>query len=242
MADCRARQAEALEALDDRRERRGEGQLLDGPIEFVPTLQLVGQERMILSVHQTVFGRQRRGVGGEMQQPPEMGRAPVGALPIDEAPASQELEDIVPGLEDLALKRLPATHDIPDPFLRFRRNAHGRELARAIEAGEIGRIALVVLPLDARPLGDERGGNDVAGVSPLAQRAMQHVAGAAGFVAGAEFPVARGAFEPALQLREIVGEPLEAGRRLGRLRQHGDGDGVLVHIHPEVNDSGRCGS
>lgn len=92
----------------------------------------------------------------------------------------------MPGREDLPLECLAAAYDVPDPFLRLRGDAFGRELTRAIEAREIRGIAFVVLSLNARALGNERRRDDRTRVSSLAHRAMQHVAGAAGVVAGAE--------------------------------------------------------
>jgi hypothetical protein len=58
-----------------------------------------------------------------------------------------------------------------------------------------------VFPLYARPLGDERRRDHVAGVAPLAQRAVQDVPRAAGLVTNAEFPRTRGAMEEPLELR-----------------------------------------
>ena len=43
------------------------------------------------------------------------------------------------------LKRFPASDHVAYLLLRFRRHTHDRELTGAIEPGELGRIALVVL-------------------------------------------------------------------------------------------------
>jgi hypothetical protein len=67
---------------------------------------------------------------------------------------------------------------------------------------------------------------------------VQDVAGPAGLVADAELAVARQAVEEPLELRQVVRESLEARRILGRRWQDGNGDGVLVDVHAEVDDRG----
>ncbi|MDQ6737003.1 MAG: hypothetical protein M3Z30_04800 [Gemmatimonadota bacterium] len=64
---------------------------------------------------------------------------------------------------------------------------------------------------------------------------MQHVSGAARFVTDAELSIARAPVEPSLQLREIICQPIEPGRRLGASGEHRDGDRLLVHIHSEID-------
>src|SRR6476661_2372485 len=114
-----------------------------------------------------------------------MRRAPVRALAVDEPAPGEELEDVMARLENLALEGLAAAHDIAHPLLGLAGNANRGELAGAVEPGEVGRIALVVFPLDARPLWDERWRDHVARVPPLAQRSVQHVSSAAGLVTNA---------------------------------------------------------
>jgi hypothetical protein len=121
------------------------------------------------------------------------------------AAASEEFEDVMARLEDLALERLAAAHDVADAFVGFARNPDGDELAGAIEPRQVGRVALVMLALDAGPLRNERRGDDVARVSPLLQRSMQDVAGAAGFVAGVDLAVVCHPVDPFLQFRQVGG-------------------------------------
>jgi hypothetical protein len=153
-----------------------------------------------------------------------------------EAAARQELEDVVPRLEDLALERLAAAHDVPHALLGLTRNADRRQLAGAIEACEVLRIALVVFPLYAWPFRDQRRRDDVTRVAPLSERPMQHVASAACFVADAELAVLGQAIDEALEFGEVVREPLNAGGHFRGGRQDRDGDGLLVHVHPEIDD------
>ncbi len=58
--------------------------------------------------------------------------------------------------------------------------------------------------LHAGPLRDEGRRDHVAGVTPLLYRAVQHVAGAARFVATRGHPVPSEAIEESLELREII--------------------------------------
>jgi hypothetical protein len=54
------------------------------------------------------------------------------------------------------------------------------------KAGEIGGVALVMLALHAGPFRKERWCDDIAGISPLAQRTVEHVPRTARFVTGAD--------------------------------------------------------
>src|ERR1043166_9371776 len=101
-----------------------------------------------------------------------MRRAPVGALPEHEAAARKKLQDVVPRLENLALKRLAAANDVADPLLGLARNAHRHQFAGTIEARELAGVALVILALHAWPLRNERGSDYVTCVAPLPHRAM----------------------------------------------------------------------
>ena len=118
-----------------------------------------------------------------------MWRVPVGALAEDEAPPGEELEDVMPRLQDLALERLSAPDDIPHALLGLARDPHHGELSGAKEAGEVGRVALVMLALHPGSLRDEGGGDDLARIPPLLERAVQHVARPACLVARAEVSV-----------------------------------------------------
>ena len=94
----------------------------------------------------------------------------------DETPPRQKLEDVMPRLENLPLERLPASHDVAHSLIRLARDAHRDEFAGPIQPRQVGGIALVMLPVDARPLRDQRRRNHVARVplmspDPLACRA-----------------------------------------------------------------------
>jgi hypothetical protein len=84
------------------------------------------------------------------------------------------------------------------------------------------------------PLRNERGSDDVAGVAPLPQRAVNDIAGAAGSCT--HVALARRALEPPLEFEEIVGQSIDARGRLCVAGQDGDDDGLLVDVHPEMND------
>src|SRR6266700_2928716 len=128
---------------------------------------------MIFAEHPAIGRREGRLLGREMLEPPEMRRAPVGAFAEDEAAAR----------EDLALERFAAADDIAHALLGLAGDADGGQLAAPIKASQLGGVVLVVLPLNAGPFGDKRWRDDIAGIAPLAHRAVQHIAGAAGLVA-----------------------------------------------------------
>jgi hypothetical protein len=67
---------------------------------------------MVLTIDKPVVWRERRVRGGQVLEPLEMWRASVGALAKHEAAPGEELEDVVPGLKDLALNRLAAADDV----------------------------------------------------------------------------------------------------------------------------------
>src|SRR4249919_3822502 len=96
---------------------------------------------MILAKHQAIDGCERRLLCREMLESAQMRRTPVGALAKHEAATGEELQNVVPRLEDLPLKRLATPHDVADALLRLARNAHRREFAGAVEA-----------PLPQRPM------------------------------------------------------------------------------------------
>jgi hypothetical protein len=140
------------------------------------------------------------------------------------------------------LKHLPAADHVAHTLLRVARNPDRRELTGAIEPRQVGRVARVVLALHARAFGNEGRRDDVAGIPPLLQRAVEHVARSARFVARPDVCIAPHPIEPFLQFGEIVGQLVEPGRHLGALGQDRDGDRVLVHIHAEIDDWASSGS
>jgi hypothetical protein len=99
---------------------------------------------VVLAKDEPVGGRQWGGLAREVFEPPEVRRAPVGAVAVDEPAPGQELEDVVARLEDLALEGLPAADDVADALLGRGGNPDRRELAGAVVAGEVGGVALVV--------------------------------------------------------------------------------------------------
>jgi hypothetical protein len=159
-----------------------------------------------------------------------------GPSPKDEAAARQELEDVVPRLEDLPLEGLPTPHDVAHRLFGLGRNPDRREFAGPIEPRQGGGVIAIVLALHAGALRDERRSDDLARIAPLVQRAVQHVAGAARLAAHPELALRGGAREPPLELHEVVRESIDARRRLRVPRQQREGDGLLVDVHPDVDD------
>ena len=97
---------EALEALHHRLQRRQLRQSLDLVIELVAPLQLVQKEGVVLTKHQAIGRRQGRVLRRQVLQPLQVRPTPVRSLPEHEPAAGEELEDVVPRLEDLALEGL----------------------------------------------------------------------------------------------------------------------------------------
>jgi hypothetical protein len=54
-------------------------------------------------------------------------------------------------------------------------------------------------------------------------------------VADLEGPGRGRALEIAAQRREVIGNAIESGRRGGAAGEDGDGDRLLVHVHPDVD-------
>jgi hypothetical protein len=65
---------------------------------------------------------------------------------------------------------------------------------------------------------------------------MQDVPGPTRLVADPELALRGGAVEPPLELHEIVREPIDARGRLRVDRKECQGDGLLVDVHPDVDD------
>ncbi len=77
--------------------------------------------------------------------------APVSPLAKYEATPGEELEDVVARLEDLALKRLTAAHNVTHSLVALARDSHDDELTRSIIPREIRGIPLIVFALHAGP-------------------------------------------------------------------------------------------
>jgi hypothetical protein len=235
IADVRRHAPEAAEPADGGFEARAERELLDLGVERVTPLELVLEEGEVLAEHEAVLGRQRRVVARERGEPAPVRLRPVGALAVDEAAAGEELEQVVPALEQLALQGLAAAHDVAHALLGLARDADWRQVARAVVVGELRRVVPVVLALVAGLLRDERRRDHVAVVAPAGEQPMEHVSGAACLVAAPEGALAGEAVEVALQLGRVVRERIDPGRGRRAGGEHGGGDGLLVHVEPDVD-------
>ncbi|MDQ2664776.1 MAG: hypothetical protein M3Z05_02095 [Gemmatimonadota bacterium] len=89
-----------MQRLHHRLQRRQLGELFDLAIQLFAALQLVHQQGVILAVDDAILGGERRRVRRQVLQPLEMRRAPVRPLTKDEAARRQELQDVVPRLQN----------------------------------------------------------------------------------------------------------------------------------------------
>ncbi len=166
---------------------------------------------------------------------------PVGAIPKDETPAPEELQDVVPGLQDLALKGLPAAHEVADPFLGLTGDANRDQQSGPVLPGELDGIEAVMFAAVAGPREDECRSDHLAGVTPSLNRPLEDIAGTAGLLAALELSVLGDPCQEAPEYALVVRQLLDDGGFLGGLREHSDHDSVLVDVHPDVNLEGRCG-
>jgi hypothetical protein len=65
---------------------------------------------------------------------------------------------------------------------------------------------------------------------------VEDVPRAAGLVTRAQLTVAGHAVEPPFELWQIIRQAIKSRRCLGLAREDGDGDRLLVDIHPEIDD------
>jgi len=101
-----------------RNERRHEFSVLH--VRDVPRATAWVREAMRLGVDPTTHVS---AINGEMLEPAQMRRTPVGALAKHEPATGEELQNVVPRLEDLPLKRFATPHDVADALLRLAGNA-----------------------------------------------------------------------------------------------------------------------
>jgi len=131
------------------------------------------------------------------------------------------------------LQVLTRPHEVAQSLLGGHRHAHRRELAGAVQAGEVARVGPV--GLDAHPGAprDQRGGDHVAGNAQRADQPLGIVTGRPGLIARPEHRSVRvTSKELAHRLGGVGDHPLVAGRRAGS--QHGHRDGVFVHVQSYV--------
>ena len=89
---------EAANPVDDGLVARGERQCLDPPVQVVPTLELVFQQREILPEHDPVLLGELVGLQ-DLTDPVDVAGGPVRSFPIDEAASAKEFEDIMSRLQ-----------------------------------------------------------------------------------------------------------------------------------------------
>jgi hypothetical protein len=231
--------AETAEAFDHGFVAGGEGEGLDAAVELVPTLELVLEEGEVLGEHHVIFiGKGAR--SEDLADPVEVTDGPVVGLAEDESPPAHEFEDIMAALDDLALEGLAASNQVPDSFVLLGGDVDQDEAVVTEVTADLDGIAavgLAALPGTAR---DERGSGEVALDAPRGEGALEDVAGAGGFVAGADGALSLEALEIAADLSEVVGQAVHMQGLGITIPEHSDGDGILVDVEsdPEVDGKG----
>ena len=185
--------------------------------------------------HEVVEGGLRGGLlEGERLQPELVAHAPAAA-PRGRALAVAEQEALhpLPGDAAVVLQVLARPHEVAQRLLGRAGHAHRRELAGAVQAGEVARVAAV--GLDVRPAAprDQRGGDHLAGHAEIREQAPGVVAGRSGLVAGAQRRSVRVARQQLAQRRRGVGDHALIALA-GAGPQHRHGDGLLVDVEPDV--------
>ena len=232
---------ETGKSLDEGAVQGGEGDLFDLFVEVVPATGFVIEEREIFSKDCAVFGGQGTGLQ-EALQPFAMNLTPMTGFTEDESTSAQELEDVMARAEDLALEALTATHEVPDPLLGRRGDTNGGEFTDSVEATQLGGIVAIELASFTGPGGNEGRGDDVTVYAPGGDLTVEHVAGTTGFVAGTNVsPLCPSVKEPA-EFSKVIWELLDDFGFGSVIDEDGNHDGVLVDVHPNVNDGARHGA
>jgi hypothetical protein len=219
---------------------RGYGELLDLSVQLASAIDLVLEQSEVFAEHVSVFDHQLSLVQ-QSPDPVEMLVRPVRAVPKDETPAPEELQDVVPGLQDLALEGLPAAHEVADPFLGLTGDANRDQQSGPVLTGELNGVESVMFAAVAGPREDECRSDHLAGVTPSFDRPLEDITGTARLVAALELSVLGDPRQEAPECALVVRQLLDDGGLLGGLREHSDHHGVRVDIHPDVNLQRRCG-
>ena len=168
--------------------------------------------------HLGLLDGEQSGVQGALQfrhleplgpEPRPVGLPPVGAGAIDAAMPEEELDEPMAPANDVLANIVAAAQQVAHRFLRLVGHVDRGQLARAVEADELGRVAAIRLdPLPRAARGESRG--DHVAVDPEGRELpVQVVAGYAGLVADADRPLAR----------QTLDEPAEEPRFVGNLPQ-----------------------
>ena len=209
--------AEALKPADGGLERGRQRERVDALIELVAALELVVEERQVLAEDELVLKRGGEVGAASCRSHAQVWLAPVGPVAIDEAAPGEDLR-MCGATSRARAGRSRGTDDVAT------RSSASLGMRTRVSS-PIDRVAptarrrACVLPLHARLRGDARRRDDVAGIAPLAHRAVQHIARAARLVAGAQLAaVAR----EAVQIPRSLARSLESvSRASGPARRRG---------------------
>jgi len=110
-----------------------------------------------------------------LPDPVEVPGGPMRAVAIDEPTAAHEFEDVVAGLDDLALEGLSTADQVADPLILFGRDVDEHEASVAEVLGDLDGIAAIGLAVLAGSRGHERGSGKLTREAPVDEGAVKHV-------------------------------------------------------------------
>lgn len=180
----------AAQALSHGLVVRIESKLLNPLIELIAARDLVLEEHQVLGEYGPVLFGEDTGTE-ELTHPAEVTLGPVSSVPEHEAAASEEFQDEVAGLQDLALKGLAAADPVPVLVVRLGGDVDEREVAAAGHSAELDGIAFDVLALVTGVSGNQRRSGQITVNAPLGLLPLEDVTRTAGLVAGADRPDGR---------------------------------------------------
>ena len=230
--------AEAANAIDEGFVARREGESGDAVVELVSALELVLEQGEVFGEDDVILDGECAG-GEDLTDPGEVAHGPVLALAEDEPAPAHELEDVVAGLDDLALEALAAADEVTDPLVGFGGDVDEHEALVAEVAGQLDGVTPVGLAMLAGPPRDQRGRGEMAFDAPLGEGALQDVAGTGGLIAGAHRALGLQALEVATQLTQVVAQAVDAHGLGIAVAEDGGGDGVLVDVQADPEVDGR---
>lgn len=195
------------------------GHVLDLPLELGTSLEQVMDLDLVV-------------LEGLLLDPPPVAVGPACAGAVDTSMPQEELAHPVPGHDQIPADVLACTDQVAHGLLPLVRHVDPRQLASAVEVGQLARVTTVGLDPVAGFLGDERGRDDVAVDAHAAELSVRLETARASLVAAA---YVRGLCELLERLPDCLGvvgdDPLLGSTPPRRQDCYRDAVGVDIHAH-----------